>query len=223
MPYVNFKEIDGFKVVCSFQDMGDIDPVATAKAIAPLLAETEEHKHLESLGQQFGELERRRQGILGASRRARNHGELKAAKDAYEAVVKEQQDIQRQAAEYKPKHLAKRRALMETHGVYFEIPGCQEIDQETKDKLTDAFALLQPGQVLTVEGHIVTDEARKVARIARLDDDEKEKEKQRSIRDALATAARMRSRYEIEGREDPLADSKQWFEKEKARLENLYK
>jgi len=222
MPYVRFIEADGFKFVTDFEPP-TIDPVATQKVINPLFEETDEYKYTQKLRAEFGELERRRQGILGASRRARNHGELKAAQDAYEAVVKEQRDIQRKAVEHKPAFAQRRLALLEEHAVRFEIQGCQEIDQEVKDTLTDAFALLQPGQALTIEGHVITDEAREAARIARLSDEQRAIEDQKRTRDALATAARMRSRYEIEGRADALEESQKWFEKEKVRIENLYK
>ena len=59
-------------------------------------------------------------------------------------------------------------------------------------------------------------------RIARLTADQREKEKQNKIKETLAVAARIRSQYEIEGRENPLDDSKKWFTSEVEKINNLY-
>ena len=267
MPWVRFAEIDGFKIVTGF-DMPSIDPVATSKIIDPLLVETEEHKYLEKLRAEFGELERRRQALLISSRRVRNHAELQATQQSYESVVKKQIDVQKKAVEHKPKYTKKRLELMEKHAVRFTISTCPKISQEQKDKLSDAFALLKPGQLLTVDGHVLTDhrggeywfqnteniwakititklgeelpagaKLRKdltddecseirhqgnLTRISALSDAEKRTERDQKIKDALAIAAKYRSQYEIEGRADPLGDSKQWFCEEKSRIEKLY-
>ena len=267
MPWVRFTEVDGFKIVTGF-DAPSIDPIATARVIDPLLVETDEHRYFEKLRTEFGDLERRRQGLLTASRRARNHGELESTKRIYEDVVEQQRIVQSKAIEHKSKYTAKRIELFKSHAVRFEVPGYQEIDQETKDRLTDALALLRPDQLLTIEGHVLTDlrggeywfkddediwltmtntelgeelppgaklreeltadeyaEIRhqgNLTRISALSDGEKRTEREQKIKDALAIAAKYRSQYEIEGRADPLGDSKQWFCEEKSRIEKLY-
>lgn len=267
MPWVRFVEIDGFRVVHGF-DAPSIDPVATARVIDPMMAETDEYKHAESIRREFGDLERRRQALLGTARRARNHAELTATQNSYVGVVRSQNALQQKAAAHKIKYMAKRAELMAAHAVRFEIGNCLEITQKQKDKLTDAFALLQPRQLLTLDGHVITDhrgleywfqvegewmktvikgldeelppgaklrteltddecdeirQQAEIERISKLNDGQREKEKQDRVKEALAVAARVRSQYEIEGRADPLGDSKQWFKAEVKRLENLYR
>ena len=268
MLYVRFKEIDGFKIFLSFEPPS-VDPVQTAKTVDPLMAETDEHKHMQSLSERFGKLERRRQQILGQARLVcKDPAALDMAQKAYEDVVKEQQEVQQEAAEYKPQYQRRHLELTKKHIVRFYTPGCQEITQEQKDELTRAFALLEPGQLLTVDGHVLTDrrgevywykdeleqwievvikalddeipagaksdgaltykekdeiaEQKEVARIAALNDEDREREKQALLDDAPNQAVTKRSQYEIEKRADPLSDAQKWLTERTEWIENRY-
>ena len=156
MPFVNYKEVDGFNVVTSF-DPPSVDPVESHKIVDPLWAETTEYKKAEALSEKFGQLEQRRQQLLAAARRARNKGEHEAIGRAYEAVVQEQKAIQAEAKANKPALTKQRSDLLKEHAVFFQVPNCNEVDQETVDELSAKLHALKPGQFLTLEGFVIDD------------------------------------------------------------------
>lgn len=154
--FVNFKEVDGFEVITGFTPPS-IDPRESYKVVGPLLEMTEEHKKAISLNTQYGQLERQRVDVLKAARQNRDPSQKKVFNDRYEVVVGLQKVIQKEAAEFKPELTKKRQELLKENAVYFQVPGCREIDLKTLGGLSDKIQALKRGQFLTTDGDVIND------------------------------------------------------------------
>jgi hypothetical protein len=268
MPYVETKQIGSHSIVVGF-GAPSFDPMATQAAIQPLLEAADEYKALVDtkikLDEQYQALITLWPLWKATPKGTQQWLDYEAQYKAAHAEVARLQgiaSIQDGAVE------EKRRALVLSDGIRFELPGVTEIDQATQNSLLSKLQSLVQGTRLLVDGSTIIDkigvvywtkdvdtwtkteitdlgvdvpasdaylwddlnmaqvaeieDQLDIERIAALDPDVREAEKQDMLGQALVSAALKKTEFEIMGVEDPLAASQQWYADRVAWIEARY-
>lgn len=114
------------------------------------------------------------------------------------------------------------RGIRVANAVYLAPGNAILIDDEEVQRWVDLLKQKQPGQFLLEDGEIVTETEVEQTRIANLAPENRQAEKEVRIREVLIASMRMRNELEIKGDENALEKAQEWYEVEKAKLEEQY-
>jgi hypothetical protein len=160
MAYLQTVEIDGFRIVRSF-DAPPVDPMATKRVVNKLIVETDEFKKIKSAGAKMRDLYQKRskqlRRLVDFSTVKTGASEVKALRDSVKKIEQDIVQISKLIEELQPAMKKRQKEIYNKHLVRSIIPGCEEVVDSVAEKLSEKLSKLGRGQFLTVDGKSIDD------------------------------------------------------------------